>query len=129
MKAKLFFRISTGLLTLLMLMSATMYLVQYDMVSEVFTKLGFPTFIIYPLAAAKYLGLIAIWSDKFKNVTEWAYAGFAFDLMLAAGAHININDGEFIPAIVGLCILVASYFFRMRMQEEKELGTISSFKA
>ncbi|MFK7908262.1 MAG: DoxX family protein, partial [Chitinophagales bacterium] len=99
-KDKIIFWVSTGLLTALMLMSAGMYFFQYEMVSETFTKLGFPTYIIYPLAVAKILGLIAIWSRKSQMLKEWAYAGFFFDFLLAASAHINVGDGESFPAII-----------------------------
>lgn len=102
--------ISTGLLTLLMLMSAGMYFFNYDMVSETFTNLGFPTYIIYPLAVAKILGLVAIWTEKSTSLKEWAYAGFFFDFLLAASAHIIINDGEYAAALMALVLLLTSYF-------------------
>ncbi len=107
----LIYRITTGLLTLLMTFSAVMYFAQYEMASESFTKFGFPVYIIYPLAIAKILGLIAIWTNKSKMLKEWAYAGFVFNLLLAASAHININDGEHIAALVGLIITGLSYFY------------------
>ena len=79
------------------------------MVVATFTKLGFPAYIIYPLAMAKILGLIAIWTNKSKTLKEWAYAGFFFDFVLAASAHININDGEFGAAVFAMILLLLSY--------------------
>ncbi len=111
----LIYRISTGLFTLLMLFSAGMYFVQNDMVSETFLKLGFPTFIIYPLAIAKILGLIAIWTNKSAMLKEWAYAGFVFDLLLAITAHLAISDGEHYGAIVGLILVGVSYFYNRKL--------------
>ncbi|MFK7951109.1 MAG: DoxX family protein [Saprospiraceae bacterium] len=108
---------STGLLTALMLMSAGMYFFNNEMVSETFTKLGFPTYIIYPLAVAKILGLIAIWTEKSKALKEWAYAGFFFDFVLATSAHIAINDGEFAPALVAIILLFISYFTWKKLEE------------
>ena len=108
------YRVVTGVMTLLMTLSATMYFIQYEMVSETFLKLGFPTFIIYPLAIAKILGLIAIWSNKSKTLKEWAYAGFVFDLLLAIGAHFNIQDGEHLPAIIGLITVIISYTYNKK---------------
>ncbi len=110
--------ISTGLLTALMLFSASMYIVKYDDVSLVFGKLGFPAFIIYPLAIAKILGLVAIWTNKSKSLKEWAYAGFVFDLLLAAGAHISVNDGEFAPALFGIVLVAVSYFTWKKVSSE-----------
>jgi hypothetical protein len=114
-KNQLYYKISTGLLTLLMGFSATMYIVQNEMVASTFGDLGFPTWIIYPLATAKVLGLIAIWSNKSKTLKEFAYAGFMFDTLLAAGAHLSINDGGFAPALVGLGIVLTSYFFNSKL--------------
>ena len=113
----LIYRISTGLISVLMLFSATMYFVQNQWVSETFLKLGFPTFIIYPLAVAKILAVIAIWTNKSKMLKEWAYAGLVFDLLLAFGAHVNINDGEFAPALVGLVIVFISYYYNRKVHK------------
>ncbi|KXX69527.1 DoxX family protein [Flammeovirga sp. SJP92] len=121
---KLLYRISTGLLTALMLMSATMYFAQYEMVSEVFTKLGYPTYIIYPLAIAKYLGLIAIWTNFSPKLKEWAYAGFFFDILLAMSAHVNINDGEFIPSSIGLLLVLTSYYFNRKLEKENNQAEV-----
>ena len=101
--------ISTGLLSLMMLMSAGMYFFNNAQVSEIFTSLGFPTFIIYPLAIAKVLGLVAIWTRKSKMLLEWAYAGFFFDFILAMSAHLVVNDGQFTGALIALVLLATSY--------------------
>lgn len=111
----LIYRITTGLLSLLMVFSAVMYIAQHEMVSETFSSLGFPTFIIYPLAAAKILGVVAIWTNKSYMLKEWAYAGFVFDLLLASGAHLSVNDGGFLPAIVGLVFVGLSYFYNRKV--------------
>ena len=110
-KEKIIYYISTGLLTLLMIMSIGMYLFNHDMMAETFTKLGYPSYIIYPLAAAKALGLIAIWTKLSHTLKEWAYAGFFFDFILALSAHIHIADGEHMPAIIALILLLISYYF------------------
>ena len=112
---RLIYLISTGLLTALMLMSAGMYFFNHEMVAETFTKLGYPTHIIYPLAIAKLLGLVAIWTKKSNTLKEWAYAGFFFDFVLAATAHIHIQDGEFAPALVAIVLLITSYTFEKRL--------------
>ena len=121
-KEKIIYYISTGLLTLLMIMSIGMYLFNHDMMAETFTKLGYPSYIIYPLAAAKTLGLIAIWTNLSHTLKEWAYAGFFFDFILALSAHIHIADGEHMPAIIALILLSISYYFN------KKVNTILTLK-
>lgn len=101
---------STFLLTIFMLFSAGMSIFNNAGVVEEFTQLGYPTYIIYPLAIAKILGLIAIWSNYSRTLKEWAYAGFLYDFTLALSAHINAGDGELAGPIIALALLAASYF-------------------
>lgn len=84
---KIIYYSSTGLLTLLMLMSSGMYIFNNEGVKEMFINFGYPTYIIYPLATAKLFGVLAIWNPKFKALKEWVYAGFFFDFVLAFFAH------------------------------------------
>lgn len=114
---KIIYYATTGLLSLLMIFSAGLYFFNHAAVADIFTKLGFPTYIIYPLAIAKILGLIAIWTKYSKSLTEWAYAGFFFDFVLALSAHLNAGDGEWIPAAVALILLASSYYFGKRLNE------------
>ncbi len=106
---KIIFYISTGLLTLLMLYSAGMYFFQHEAVMAMFEQFGYPTYIIYPYATAKLLGVFALWNPKFKTIKEWAYAGFTFAFMLAFFAHYMIGDGDQAGAAVALVLLVVSY--------------------
>lgn len=106
---KIIYYISTGLLTLLMLFSAGMYLFNNAEVATMFTSFGYPTYIIYPYAIAKLLGLVAIWFLGNKVIKEWAYAGFFFAFILAFFAHVMIGDGEQMGAVVAMVLLVTSY--------------------
>ena len=113
---KIIFYIATGLLTLLMLYSAGMYFLKHEMVKEMFTNFGYPTYIIYPYAVAKLLGLVAIWFMGNKLIKEWAYAGFFFAFILAFFAHVMIGDGEQMGAVVAMVLLVVSYIFNKKIQ-------------
>ncbi len=119
-KNQLIYRIVTGLFSALMVFSASMYFAQYESVSKTFLQLGFPTFVIYPLALAKILGLVAIWTRKSRMLAEWAYAGFVFDLLLAAGAHINAGDGDAMGALVGLVLVGVSYVYYRKLYTKEE---------
>jgi len=108
---------STGLLTLLMLFSTGMYIFNHEAVQEMFIRFGYPTYIIYPLAIAKLLGVFAIWSPKFNILKEWAYAGFFFDFVLAFFAHRMIDDGEEMGAIMAFVLVIVSYIFSKRIKK------------
>jgi len=113
-KTKIVYYVSTALLSLMMLGGAGMYVFNHAEVAKVFEVLGYPTYIIYPLATAKVLGIFAIWSNFNKPLKEWAYAGFFYDFVLAIAAHTSIGDGEFAPASVALALLAVSYLFWKR---------------
>ena len=114
---KIIYYIATGLLTLLMLFSVSMYFFKHDDVSAMFTNFGYPTYIIYPYAVAKFLGLFAIWNPNFKSIKEWAYSGFFFAFILAFFAHYMIGDGEQGGALAALILLVVSYIFNKRINK------------
>ena len=115
--SRIVFYISTVLLTLMMLFSVSMYLFSHAEVSKLIISLGYPAYIIYPLAIAKILGLIAIWSNYSKTLKEWAYAGFFYDFVLALSAHLSVGDGEFGLAAVALVLLGVSYFFGKKIKD------------
>lgn len=109
------FRIVTGLFSVMMVGGASMYFLQNDQVREAFTNLGYPTFIIYPLAIAKLLGIVAIWTNQSKMLKEWAYAGFVFDFLLAISSHLNVSDGEQWGAVVALILVSISYYYHRKL--------------
>lgn len=106
----------------MMVMSATyMYIINHDtMAVPAFESLGFPTWVIYPLAVAKLLGVVAITTRKNARLKEWAYAGFFFNFLLALVAHVVVADGEFVGAAVALVLLIVSYIFGERMEEKAD---------
>jgi hypothetical protein len=110
--------IATGLLTLLMIYSVSMYFFNHDEVSAMFINFGYPTYIIYPYAIAKSLGLFAIWNPNFKTLKEWAYSGFFFAFILAFFAHYMVGDGEQGGAMVALVLLIVSYIFYKKINKK-----------
>jgi hypothetical protein len=113
---KITYWIATGILSALMLYTAAMYFVKHETLVEVFTHLGYPAYIIYPFAVAKILGIIAILTKKSKFLKKLAYAGFFYDFLLAASAHINAGDGILVlPALVCMALLIVSYVLDKRI--------------
>lgn len=112
---KIIYWVATGLLSAMMLMSAGMYLFNTAEIKSLFISFGYPDYIVYPLAFAKLLGLVAILTKKSKTLYEWAYAGFFFDFVLAFFAHWNVQDGEHMGAVIALVLLSVSYIFGRRI--------------
>lgn len=111
---KIIFYIATALLTALMLFSTGMYFFNHEEIVKMFNNFGYPSYIIYPYAIAKLLGLFAIWNPNFKVIKEWAYAGFFFAFILAFFAHFMIGDGEQMGAVFAMILLIVSYIFNKK---------------
>ena len=107
----LIYRIVTGLFSFMLLAGAITYFVKFDMVAEMFTSLGVSTTVIYPLAIAKILGIIAIWFIKNPLIKNLAYLGFAIDLVCAIIAHLNAGDGGAFGPAIPLALLAISYWY------------------
>ncbi|WP_304141674.1 DoxX family protein [Mesoflavibacter zeaxanthinifaciens] len=114
---KIIFYVATGLLSLLMCFSVYMYIFNHEAVVGMFDNFGYPSYIIYPYAIAKLLGVFALWNPNFKVLKEWAYAGFFFAFVLAFFAHYMIGDGEQTGALVALVLLAVSYIFNKRINK------------
>jgi hypothetical protein len=111
---KIIYWVSTGLLSALLLMSAGMYVFNNEEVQGMFTNFGYPTYIIYPLAVAKVVAVIVLLTQKQSAIKEWAYSALFFEFILAFFAHVMINDGEQMGALIAMVLLVISYIFGKR---------------
>ena len=118
-KDLLIYRIVTGLFSVMILLGVVQYFFNHDMVKGMFQALEFPTYLIYPMGITKILGLVAIWGNFSKTLKEWAYAGFVFNMLLGISAHLNVGDGEFIGATIGLVLVSLSYFFNRKIATQQ----------
>lgn len=113
--------ISTALLCLLYLASVTMYLTMADQVRHSFATLGYPAYLREILIVVKLLGVAAVLSRVSVRLSDLAYAGLFYHLLLAASAHIYAGDGGFIPAVVGLIALITSFITQNAAREKKSV--------
>lgn len=111
---KIIFYAATALFSGIMLFSITMYLTQTEVIQDAFNKMGYPSYLVYPLAIAKILGLFVLWYPKFSTLKEWVYAGFFFNVILAFFAHVMISDGQQLFSIFAFLFLTTSYLFYKR---------------
>jgi hypothetical protein len=114
---KIIFWVSTGLLALMFVGGAMGSFFDYENTLKEFTALGFPSFIIYPLAILKVLGAIAILSRLSSVLQYLAYAGIFYDILLAFGAHLSISDGEAFGTLIPLALCIVSFFFARKMEK------------
>lgn len=115
---RIIYIVVTALFSLMILAGAITYFVDYSVPEEMFKSLGVPTEIIYPLAVAKILGVIAIWTNLSKPLAHLAYAGFILELTMAIGAHLNAGDGEAFGPVIPLVLVIVSYIFYRRLNKK-----------
>lgn len=85
------------------------------MVKGYFGMLNYPSYIVIPLAIIKVIGVIMILWRKSNWLTEWAYAGFFFDLVLATAAH-QVAGHDLGLSVLGFPVLFVSYFFGKKVR-------------
>jgi len=108
---KIIYWASTLLMCLIFLFSASMYFAKTEMIKGYFDMLNYPPYLVYPLAVAKILGIVAVLSNKSKILKEWAYAGFFFDAILALTAHVKSGDGGEMMSIAAIILIIISRSF------------------
>ena len=94
---------------------------QTELAKEGIRHLGYPAYFGNALVIFKVLGvLLLIFPSVPKRVKEWAYAGFAFDMVFAAISHGVVDGigGQTIMPLVILAILATSYIYHHRLDSE-----------
>jgi hypothetical protein len=101
---------STGLVALLMAISATLYFVA-DGPAATFEQLGFPDYFRVQLGVAKLVGAAALVLPLPRALKEWTYAGFTISFVSAFIAHAAVGDplSSLVPPVVAFALLMTSY--------------------
>lgn len=103
--------ISTTLLSLLYLSSATLYIVKRDFALKAQADLGYHVpHLVSLLIVVKILGPLAILSRVSVPLSDLAYAGIFYHLILSGLAHLGVRSVKgALPAAIGLVLLAASF--------------------
>lgn len=113
------FWIVTAIFCLEMTFTAYFELLMLPQAAEAFTRLGFPAgFFRVELSWAKVAGVIALLLPMVPaRLKEWAYAGFAINLVSALIAHTCIHDrpAAFVPSSITSVLWIYSYYLWRRM--------------
>ena len=104
--------ISTVIMCGIFAFSAGMYFTKTEMVRGFFEMLNYPSYLVYPLAIAKVIGIIAVLSNKSKVLKEWAYAGFFFDAVLASQAHLDAGHGIGLSVLAIVITVISRVFWK-----------------
>jgi hypothetical protein len=106
----------TVLFSLLMLSSGVQGLMATPAAVKSFQALGYPMYFIGLLSIAKILGVIVILMPVNFRVKEWAFAGFAVDLVAATYslycARNNHPEGPWYGMVLPIALFVATYLLQ-----------------
>lgn len=108
-KTRLIYWTSTLLLSLIYLSAAGFYLTHLQLVQDGFTAFGFPAYLVPLLIVAKIAAPFAILLRRSVRLSDLAYAGIFYHLLLAVSAHLNAGDGGYGPALAALVLMLTSF--------------------
>jgi len=102
---------STALLSVVMLASATGDLLRLPALANELHRLGYPQYLLTLLGVAKLCGVAALWIRRLPRLTEWAYAGFAFELAGATLSQLAARSSlvQTLPPLLCGSLVVLSY--------------------
>ncbi|MCI4592243.1 DoxX family protein [Sphingobium sp. BYY-5] len=103
--------ISTALLSALYLSSAFLYLTRKDFVQKAQADLGYHAAHLVPLMiVVKILGPAAVLTRISVPLSDLAYAGIFYHLILSGMAHLGVRSlKNAAPAAIGFVLLAASF--------------------
>ena len=112
--------IVTGLMAAFMLMASVPDILRVPQAVEIFSHLGYPTYLLPFLGTAKILGVVAVLTPGLRRLKEWAYAGLVFDLIGAAYSHLSVGDppSAWVMPVIGLVLVTGSYAFYRRTVDD-----------
>ncbi len=122
--------LTTGLFCAVLGFSGSAHFSHLEPMVEAMTRLGYPLYFMTILGSAKLLGVAALLAPGRPLLKEWAYAGFAFNLLGATASHAFTGDplSETIRPAVVLVLGAASYLLRpaaRRLPSAPSLGEAS----
>lgn len=82
------------------------------LLSEAFTKLGYPLYMMTILGACYLAGVAGILQPRYGLVREWAYAGFVFALGGSFFSHLLAGQAfaTSVPSLVLLAMVITVYW-------------------
>lgn len=99
----------------LMFLSISMYFTRHDVAAGFFVALGYPAYIVYPLAVLKLIALLVILTNRYDNLKHVAYGAYFLNMIVATYAHVLVGDNP-VHAYVGLLAVPVSYLLSNRVR-------------
>jgi hypothetical protein len=110
---KVIYWIATIWLSLGMVTTGIVQLLGNDEERDMFSRLGYPHYLMTMLGTLKILGVIVVLIPRFPVLKEWAYAGFFFAMFGAMFSHIASGTAnELFGSTLLIVLTIVSWYFR-----------------
>jgi uncharacterized membrane protein YphA (DoxX/SURF4 family) len=111
---KIIYWIATIWLSLGMVSTGIVQLIQLEEEVQKMNTLGYPAYFLIILGIWKILGVIAVLAPRLPLLKEWAYAGFFFVTTGAIFTHLAVGDEavEYFGPTLLLVLTIVSWYFR-----------------
>ena len=114
---KITYWIATLLMLALLLFAAQMYVLNHGAAAGFFELFGYPTYLVYPLAALKFAAVVVVLANRWRNLKDIAYGAYFINMIMATVAHLQAGDNP-VHAYVGLVAVPLSYILSNRVRGE-----------
>lgn len=113
-KHKIIYWVATIWLSLGMVSTGIVQLIQMEEEAQKMKALGYPMYFLSIIGTWKLLGVLAILIPKLPLVKEWAYAGFFFLMSGAIFTHLAVGDNaiEYFGPTLLLVLTIISWNYR-----------------
>jgi hypothetical protein len=111
---KIIYWIATIWLSLGMVATGIVQLLQVKEEADLFLHLGYPAYFMPLLGVLKILGVVVVLIPKFPLLKEWAYAGFFFAMSGAIFSHLAMGSSmsDIGGPLLLLVLTAISWYFR-----------------
>jgi hypothetical protein len=105
---------TTAIFCLVLGFSGITHSIHAEMMVESMAAMGYPVYFMSIIGMFKLLGVAALLAPGRPLLKEWAYAGFTFNLIGAAGSHLLSGEPitDWIRPLLVLGLGSASYLLR-----------------
>lgn len=104
---KIIYWLATAYVLFLLGFAVYAYHAKHAMIAGFFSALGYPTYLVYPLAYLKLLVMVIIITHRYNDLRDMAYAAYFINMMMALVAHAVHGDSFTHAAIGGACLIIS----------------------
>jgi hypothetical protein len=120
------FWLATAYVLFLLGFSFWVYHTKYQMITGVFSTLGYPSYLIYPLAYLKLLAILIIISHRYNDLRDMAYAAYFINMTLALVGHAVYGDA-YLHAVLGATCVMISYLLGNKVRGRPKRNFFGKF--